>query len=37
MNWSTFIVLFVALVAGYILHSKVPGLVTKVTGGLIAA
>lgn len=37
MGWHTFVVLIVAATLGYILHAKIPGLVTKATGGLIAA
>lgn len=37
MNWSHILVLVVAVVAGYWLHAKMPGLLSKGTGGLIAA
>jgi hypothetical protein len=37
MNWSHGIVLALALIAGLILGVKAPAMVTKYSGGLIAA
>jgi hypothetical protein len=37
MNWSHAAVLIVAVAAGYWLHSKMPGLLSKVSGGIVAA
>lgn len=37
MNWTHAIVLVVAVIVGYWLHAKMPGLLTKGTGGLVSA
>ncbi len=37
MNWSHILILVVAFIAGYWLHSKMPGLLGKATGGIVAA
>lgn len=37
MNWTHAAVLVIAVIAGYWLHTKMPGLLTKATGGLVTA
>ena len=37
MNWSHIAVLVLAVIAGYWLHAKMPGALSKATGGLVAA
>lgn len=37
MSWSHLFILVIAVVGGYWLHAKMPGLLTKGTGGIIAA
>ena len=37
MNWSHFAVAVVLLVIGYYLGAKNPGLITKLSGGVVTA
>lgn len=37
MNWTHVLTIALAVAAGYWLHSKMPGLLSKVTFGVVAA
>lgn len=37
MNWTHAAVIVLALAVGYWAHSKFPGLLSKASGGLVAA
>ena len=37
MDWKHWVILVLALLAGYWLHGKYPGLLTKGTGGMVSA
>jgi hypothetical protein len=37
MNMGHYLLLAVVLIAGYFIGSKYPGLITKVSGGIVSA